>query len=180
MGILDTNQQTGNPIFNVGEYQDVLSAEQTLNYENIEKYVKSAVNNGSEADLNAAITNVLKQPIMAGIYRSAGIKPEQVDEYIQSRTALPMSVKTTNIISLSGLYKQAAEDMETEIGTPQISGDREWRGLSNHLKSSASVIVPMKSFIKQKAAESQPQEPKKSGWDKIAGLLRLKKDGRKF
>ncbi len=180
MEILGTNVQTGNPVFNTGEYKDVLPAEQTLNYENIDKYVKAAVNNGSEAELNAAIENVFKQPIMAEVYCKAGIKPEMVDEYIKSRIELPHSAKTTLMINLGAIYHGAANDMESEIDKPRISGDREWLSLETKLKSLASITLPMKTFAKQKSEEKQPAKPRKSNLQKLLQMVGIKKDGRKL
>ncbi len=180
MNIFGTNPQNGNPIFNVGEYKDVLPMEQTLNYENIDKYVKAAVNNGSEAELDAAIENVFKQPIMAEVYRKAGIKPEMVDDYIKSRLELPHSAKTTLMINLGAPYHTAANDMESEIDTPRISGDREWLSLETRLKASANITVPMKSFAKQKSEEKQPAKPQKSNLQKLLNIIGIKKDGRKL
>lgn len=180
MEIINVNPRTGNPIFKIDEYKDVLPMEQTLNYENIDKYVKAAVNNGSEAELDAAIENVLRQPIMAGVYRKNGIKPEDVDEYIKGRLELPQSAKTTMIINLSEPYNYAASSEEEEIAQPRISGDREWISLEARLKSSTNITIPMKRFALQQTEKAQPQKPQKSGLQKLLQMIGIKKDGRKL
>lgn len=178
MNIIGENQQTGNPIFNVGEYKDVLQIEQTLNYENISNYVKAALNKGDNEELDAAIENIFRQPIMAEVYRRNGLKPEFVDEYIASRRQQPAGAKTSMMLHLDAIYNDAANSMEEEFDMPRISGNREWLSLEVKLTSSISATMPIKMFMEQKAAENQqPKQPQKPN---LLQMLKIKKGGRKL
>lgn len=178
MEIIGENQQTGNPIFNVGEYKDVLQMEQTLNCDNISNYVKATLNKADSKELNTAIEHIFRQPIMAGVYRKNGLKPEYVDEYIESRKQQPMGPKISMMLHLGVIYNSAAKSMEEEINKPRISGYREWLSLEVAFNSSDSATLPMKSFVGKKSAEEKTSQPQKTRWQKIVQMI--KNSGRKF
>ena len=175
MRIIGTNPKTNNPIFDVGEYKDVLPMEQTLNYENISKYVKATLSKNDDNELNAAIENIFRQPIMAGVYRKNGLKPEYVDEYIESRKQQPMGPKISMMLYLGVIYNSAAKSMEEEINKPRISGYREWLSLEVAFNSSNSATLPMKSFVGKKSAEEKTSQPQKTRWQKIVQMMKIKK-----
>ncbi len=175
MEIIGTSPKTGNPIFDVGEYKDVLSMEQTLNYENISKYVKATLSKNDDDELNAAIENIFRQPVMVSAYRKHGIKPEFVDEYIESRKQQSPGAKISMMMYIEGIYNDAANSMEEEIEMPRISGSREWLSLELKFMLSFSATVPMKKFVAQKNAENKKTNIQKTGWQKLVQMLKIKK-----
>ncbi len=178
MNIIGENPQTGNPIFNVGEYKDVLQMEQTLNYENVSNYVKATLDKSDDNELNAAIENIFRQPIMAEVYRRNDLKPEFVDEYIASRQQQPAGAKISMMLHLGAIYNDAANSMEEEINMPRISGEREWLSLEVKFTSSVSATLPIKIFMEQKNAENQqPAQPQKPN---LLQMLKIKRGGRKL
>lgn len=175
MRIIGTNPKTGNPIFDVGEYKDVLPMEQTLNYENISKYVKATLSKNDDNELNAAIENIFRQPIMAAVYRKHGIKPEFVKEYIENRKQQSSDAKISMMMHIGSIYNDAANSMEEEINTPRISGYREWLSLEVKFMLSFSATIPMKKFVAQKNAENQKTNTQKTRWQKILQMMKIKK-----
>lgn len=150
------NPMMPHPIIERGEFSAVLPAEQTVNFAEVQKaYDAQAAKKLSEKQRGDILEEFYRQPIMAGMYRKNGIKPEQVDDFIQYlKNDFPR--KDVLIDNFYGTYGQAAHAQEGfENGKLKVAGE-EWRTLEDMLKKSPTLNSPMRQFVSaQKEAEKE-------------------------
>ena len=146
-----------------GTYVDAgaVNAAQTMNYPEVVKANNDVILRGaSEQYMDIALTELLKQPVMAGVYDKNGIKPEDVPAYIESVHNMPFSHKKTMLTSLVGAYGQAAFS-KNEENQPIVAGAQEFISLTTHVNK--VVDGSMKRFLEAQ----KPVAKKLNLWQRI-------------
>ncbi|MBR1825585.1 MAG: hypothetical protein IJ770_03255 [Alphaproteobacteria bacterium] len=144
----------------------------TLNYPDIRKTNEDINLRGAPIQkLDAILEGVLKQPIMADIYATKGIKPEDVSAYIEEVKQQPISHKKAMLQAFVGAYGTAALNMEGEKD-PVVNGKREMYALRVKLNDIKSLMWSMERFVEA----HQPVAVELSLWQKIQRKLGFDKE----
>ena len=158
-----------------GEYSAVLPAEQTLNHVEVEKYFQKFYigETPSKEEADQMVENLLRQPIMADIYRKNKIKPSEVSEFIETIKAAPMKVKGDIVTQFWTAYGNAARSNVEEINGLKIGDKKEWTALNVELSDSRGnfLAAHMRRFKKSKEA---PAPVKKSFTQKVMNYVKHK------
>ncbi len=170
-----TEDAKGNVFIERGEYSAVLPAEQTLNHANVEKYFQDFYTgkNPSKEKADQMIENLLRQPVMASVYRKNKIKPNEVEDFIESVKAAPMKVKGDIITQLWTAYGNAAHSNVSELDGLRIEDEKEWIALDTELNSPSGnfLNINMKRFAQSKKA---PEPQKLSFTQKVMHYVKHK------
>ena len=167
----------GNLLIERGEYSAVLPAEQTVNHSNVEKYFEDVYTRDgvSEEKINQMLDNLLRQPIMASVYRKNKIKPEQVDDFIENVTHSSPHNKGDLITQFWTAYGTAAHSEFSEVeGKLKVEG-KEWNAVEVGLNKPGYLSANMRKFNTSKEV---PAATKLSFAQKVKnclGFVRTKK-----
>lgn len=158
-----------------GEYSAVLPAEQTLNHADVEKYFQEfyAGKTPSKEKADQMVEDLLRQPIMADIYRKNNIRPSEVSEFIETIKAAPMKVKGDIITQFWTAYGTAAHSNAEELDGLRIGDKKEWTALNVKLDTPKGnfLTAHMKRFKKSKEA---PAPLKMSFTQKVMNYVKHK------
>lgn len=159
------------PIVERGEYRAVLPAEQTLNYKEVEQYYNaiSKPRTLKAGQVDEMLDNLFKQPIMASVYRQHDIKPEQVEEFIETVKQKPETKKMSLIDQFYASYGLAAHSIDGfKKGELSIAGPREWNALEANLRQAATINKEIELFAKAQ----QPIEKTKTTSEKVQNWVK--------
>jgi DNA-binding Lrp family transcriptional regulator len=162
----------GYPLMKSDEYSSVLLAEQKLNYMDINKFSDVTPKEFNNEDrMNRILAEILQQPIMAGVYRKNGIKPNEVYDYIGSVQMSSIEDKKDILKQVWIAYAHAAHNNDRAEGD-KFNGlkieNSECNELEKRLSDPISKLTKsMKQFKAEQAKEITREIPTSSFGKKI-------------
>lgn len=136
----------------LGEYDGFLPKQQLYNVKEITSFYKM-FKQLSQCQKKAKLAEILQQPVMVDAYRTAGLAPQQISDYVESVLNLSEAKQNGMVADLYTIYGMSAAraDNKRQIGLPC-----EWKNLSGDIAK--YLAVPIRKFVVEHSPNGKLRE----------------------